>query len=71
MNKWDEYFIKMAKVVASRSSCLSRQIGVVVVKDEKFPVSTGYNGPPMHIGHCGDEEARSSLWSLIAKTHCL
>ena len=54
---WDEYFFRIAQVVASNSKCLSRQIGAVLVKD-KFIVSTGYNGPPAGVEHCADRNMR-------------
>jgi len=41
----DEYFLKIAKVVAERSTCRRRSIGAVAVKD-KHIISTGYNGAP-------------------------
>ena len=50
---WDEYFTKIAQLVASRSSCLSRQVGAVIVK-EKMIVSTGYNGTPRGIVNCDE-----------------
>jgi dCMP deaminase len=50
---WDEYFIKIAKLVASRSSCSSRQVGALIVKD-KMIVSTGYNGTPRRIRNCDE-----------------
>ncbi len=50
---WDEYFINIAKLVASRSSCSSRQVGAVIVKD-KMIVSTGYNGTPRGIKNCDE-----------------
>ena len=52
--KWDNYFYKICKVVASKSPCLSRQIGAILVKDHSI-VSTGYNGPPRGVPHCGHE----------------
>jgi dCMP deaminase len=48
---WDEYFYNMCKVVASKSPCLSRKIGAILVRDKSI-VSTGYNGPPRGIPHC-------------------
>ena len=39
----DEYFLKIASVVAERSTCLRHRIGAVAVKD-KHILSTGYNG---------------------------
>ena len=50
---WDEYFIEIAKVVASRSTCLRRRYGAVIVKD-KVIVSTGYNGAPRGSLNCVD-----------------
>ena len=40
----DTYFMKMARVVAERSTCLRRQVGAVLVKDSHV-LSTGYNEP--------------------------
>jgi dCMP deaminase len=54
---WDEYFLNIAKVVATRSSCLRRQVGAVIVNNKDI-VSTGYNGAPQYqknsieIGYC-------------------
>jgi dCMP deaminase len=50
---WDEYFIEIAKVVSSRSTCLRRRYGAVVVKDNVI-VSTGYNGAPRGSLNCTD-----------------
>lgn len=45
---WHTYFMVLAKVAAWRSSCFSRQLGVVIVgingKDAKQVLATGYNG---------------------------
>jgi dCMP deaminase len=50
---WDEYFIKIAEVVASRSTCIRRHYGAVIVKDRVI-VSTGYNGAPRGSVNCVD-----------------
>jgi dCMP deaminase len=49
----DEYFMEIAKVVASRSTCLRRKAGAVLVKDKRI-LSTGYNGVPKGLPHCED-----------------
>ena len=49
---WDEWFHLMCESVAKKSQCLSRQIGAVLVMDKAI-VSTGYNGPPRGVPHCG------------------
>jgi len=48
---YDEYFMKMAYLVSSRSTCLRRHVGAVLVKN-KHILSTGYNGPPKGLKHC-------------------
>lgn len=51
---WDTYFYNICISVASKSSCLSRKIGAILVKDKSI-VSTGYNSPPRGIPHCGHD----------------
>jgi len=48
---WPEYFMSIAKLVATRSTCLRRNVGAVLVKDKKI-LATGYNGAPTGIRHC-------------------
>ena len=48
---WEEYFMEIARVVATRSSCLRRQVGAVVVKNRQI-LTTGYNGVPRGLDHC-------------------
>lgn len=47
----DHYFMKIAEVVALRSTCIKRQVGAVLVKDSHI-LSTGYNGAPSGFKHC-------------------
>lgn len=51
---WDKYFQIVCKAVAEKSPCLSRKIGALLVKDHSI-ISTGYNGPPRGIPHCGHD----------------
>ena len=55
--EWDDYFMDIARLVASRSTCLRRQVGCVMVKDRRI-LSTGYNGAPSGVAHCGDVGCR-------------
>lgn len=48
---WDEYFINIAKAVATRATCLRRKYGAVITKDNII-VSTGYNGAPAGMKDC-------------------
>jgi len=50
---WDNYFIEIAKVVSTRSTCMRRQYGAVIVKDRVI-ISTGYNGSPRGLENCVD-----------------
>lgn len=50
---WDEYFMKIAHVVASRSTCVRRKVGALLVRDKRI-LTTGYNGPPSGLEHCED-----------------
>lgn len=50
---WDEYFLKIAGMVSSRSTCDRRNVGAVIVKN-KVVLSTGYNGAPRGLPHCDD-----------------
>ena len=48
---WDEYFMDITRVVASRSTCLRRGVGAVIVKDKRL-LTSGYNGAPQGLAHC-------------------
>ena len=50
---WDEYFMKLAEEVATRTTCLRRAVGAVVVKDRRI-LATGYNGVPTGLRHCAE-----------------
>jgi dCMP deaminase len=48
---WDTYFMQFAKLASTRSHCLRRKVGAVLVKDRMI-LATGYNGPPKGVAHC-------------------
>ncbi|MFH1655989.1 MAG: cytidine/deoxycytidylate deaminase family protein [Candidatus Omnitrophota bacterium] len=50
---WDEYFSDVADIVATRSTCLRRKVGAVIVKEKRI-LATGYNGVPSGLRHCLD-----------------
>ncbi|HTO70390.1 MAG TPA: deaminase [Myxococcota bacterium] len=50
---WDEYFMSIARVVASRSNCIKRKVGSVIALDRRI-ISTGYNGTPRGIRNCNE-----------------
>lgn len=48
---WDEYFMGIAELVRTRSTCLRRKVGAVIVRDNRI-LTTGYNGAPPGAKHC-------------------
>lgn len=50
---WDEYFMNIAKVVASRSNCMKRKVAAIIVRDKRI-ISTGYNGTPRGTRNCNE-----------------
>ena len=50
---WESYFMEIARVVATRSTCLRRQVGAVLVNNRQI-LATGYNGAPRGLVHCLD-----------------
>ncbi len=48
---WDEYFMQITDLVATRSTCLRRKVGAILVRDRQI-LSTGYNGAPSGLAHC-------------------
>lgn len=51
--QWDEYFMSIAQVVASRSNCVKRKVAAIIVKDRRI-ISTGYNGTPRGARNCNE-----------------
>jgi len=50
---WDEYFMKIVDLVKTRSTCLRRQVGALIVKDKRI-LASGYNGAPAGVSHCDE-----------------
>lgn len=61
---WDEYFMAIAREVASRSTCDRKHVGAVIVRD-KMILATGYNGSIRGLAHCDDEG------HLMQDGHCV
>jgi dCMP deaminase len=49
----DVFFMKIAMMYATRSTCIRRKVGSVIVKD-KIQLSAGYNGALSGFEHCCD-----------------
>jgi len=48
---WDKYFLKLALLVAERSTCRRHHVGAVIVRDKRL-LTTGYNGAPAGVKDC-------------------
>jgi len=48
---WDEYFMSIARIVATRSDCVKRKVAALIVKERRI-ISTGYNGTPRGAKNC-------------------
>lgn len=51
----DEYYLGIAEAVLKRSTCLKRQYGAVIVKNDEI-IATGYNGSPRGTKNCCDTD---------------
>ena len=60
---WDEYFLRIAAVVATRATCPRLHVGCVAIRDHRILV-TAYNGSPSGAEHCDE------VGCLIIDGHC-
>jgi dCMP deaminase len=65
---WDEYFMRIAEVVASRSTCERKFVGAVVVRDKTI-LSTGYNGSIRGLPHCTEAGHQMENGHCVATIH--
>lgn len=61
---WDDYFMAIVKIIASRGTCDRLYAGSVLVKDNRI-IATGYNGSPPGLPHCND------VGHLLEEGHCV
>lgn len=57
----DQYFLAIAKVVSSRATCYRRKVGAVIVDNNNYILSTGYNAVPAGFDHCIDIKCPGAL----------
>jgi dCMP deaminase len=60
---WDTYFIAIAMMAATRSTCLRRRVGAVITRGRQI-VSTGYNGSPSGTAHCEDIRCLREMFGI-------
>ena len=61
---WEEYFMNIAKQIASRSTCDRKHVGAIIARDRTI-LSTGYNGSIRGMPHCDD------VGHLMENDHCV
>jgi dCMP deaminase len=61
---WDEYFMNIAREVATRSTCDRKHVGAVLVRD-KCILATGYNGSIRGVPHCDE------VGHMMEDGHCV
>lgn len=54
MNRWNNYFIGVAKLTADLSHCVRLKVGAVAVRDRRI-ISCGYNGMPAGADNCCED----------------
>src|SRR5215813_2277295 len=63
-SSWDQYFMEIARQVATRATCDRKHVGAVLVRDRTI-LSTGYNGSIRGMPHCDD------VGHLMEDGHCV
>lgn len=77
----NDYFMRICEVVATRSTCVRRKVGAVIVLDKRI-VATGYNGAPIGVQNCDDAgqclrtndasgENLSQCWAVHAEINAI
>ena len=61
---WDDYFMEIARTVATRATCPRASVGAVITREKRI-LTTGYNGAPRGVPHCTDAGC------LMVDGHCL
>ena len=61
---WDEYFMQIARTVATRATCDRKHVGAVIVRDRSI-LATGYNGSVRGLEHCDE------VGHMMEDGHCV
>ena len=65
---WDEYFMNIARVAATRATCDRKHVGAVLVRDKTI-LSTGYNGSIRGLPHCSEAGHMMEDGHCVATVH--
>lgn len=62
---WSDYFMDLAKMIATRATCDRLHVGCVIVSNKNIVLATGYNGSVVGASHCDD------VGHLMIDNHCV
>ena len=62
--EWNEYFMDIAELIATRATCDRKHVGAVIAKGRRI-LATGYNGSVSGGDHC------TEVGHLMVDGHCL
>ena len=65
---WDEYFMQIARTVATRATCPRASVGCVIVREHRI-LTTGYNGSPRGVAHCSQTGCTMREGHCVRTTH--
>ena len=65
---WDEYFMEVARTVATRATCPRASVGAVIVREHRI-LTTGYNGAPRGVAHCSETGCEMVGGHCVRSTH--
>lgn len=68
--KLDERYLRMAKIWAENSYCQRRQVGALVVKDNRI-ISDGYNGTPSGFENVCEDNNVTKPYVLHAEANAI
>jgi dCMP deaminase len=63
-SSWDQYFMDIARQVATRATCDRKHVGALLVRDRTI-LSTGYNGSIRGLPHCDE------VGHMMENGHCV
>ena len=65
---WDDYFMDIARTVATRATCPRASVGAVLTRERRI-LTTGYNGAPRGVAHCSDVGCEMVDGHCLRATH--
>ncbi|HZO93907.1 MAG TPA: cytidine/deoxycytidylate deaminase family protein [Candidatus Baltobacteraceae bacterium] len=65
---WDEYFMDIARTVATRATCPRARVGAVLTRQRRI-LTTGYNGAPRGVAHCTEAGCIMVAGHCVRATH--